>query len=784
MDRRSTRERIGAPLRRVEDRRFLLGPGRFRGRHRRSPGALACVLVRSPHAHARIRGSTCQRHIVLPGVVAVLHRRRHGSRRHRRRCGRSGSIRSRDGTPDGGAAALCARARHRRHVGEPVVAVIADTLLQATDAAERVVVDYEPLPAVTDAPAAQAAGAPQLHAVAPGNVCFRWARGDESAVRGALRRPRTCRDRSRQQSPHRRRRSSRAPRWRTVDPASTSSRSTARPRRRTTSAALVTEQLGIAGERAARHRRPTSAAASATRASSIPRKAIVTWAARRLRRPVRWIGTRAESFVADNQARDHLTHAELALDADGHFLALHVQHLRQSRRLCVDLRRGYPERDLQRAARRRLSHAGDLRRNAPACSPTRRRPMLFAAPAGRRPATCWSGSPTVRPQKLGLDRAEIRRRNLIPPSAMPYKTPIGPTYDCGDFPKLFARALTIADYDGFDARRARAAKRGRLRGIGIACYVEILRRRAFAFRRHARRARSVSTRRRRSASSPTARCAPRSARTITARATPPPLRRYCRRGWACRSSRSRSSRATPISVPYGTGTFGSRSIAVGGIGARSRRRQDRRQGQADRRASAGGVGRRHRVRRRRVHASPAPTVACRSRRSRRAAYVPHNFPLETVEPGLQDTAVYDPPNFAFSNGAHVCELEIDPDTGRIELVGFWAVDDIGTVINPMIVDGQIAWRRRAGLGPGAVRALRLRWRWAARLRLVHGLRDRRAPTTCRHLSPNATKASPARTIRSAPRAAAKSGAIGAPAAVVSAALDALARLASTISTCR
>ena len=105
-------------------------------------------------------------------------------------------------------------------------------------------------------------------------------------------------------------------------------------------------------------------------------------------------------------------------------------------------------------------------------SPTPRRPTPSAAPAGRRPVTSWSGSPIARPRRSGIDRAEIRRRNLIPPEAMPYKTPIGPTYDCGDFPKIFARALALADYDGFAQRRVEAERRGRLRGIGIACYVE------------------------------------------------------------------------------------------------------------------------------------------------------------------------------------------------------------------------------------------------------------------------------------------------------------------------
>jgi aerobic carbon-monoxide dehydrogenase large subunit len=175
---------IGAPLRRVEDRRFLLGHGRFVA-DIALPGALHCVLLRSPHAHARIRKIDVAEASALPGVAAVL----------------TGAdmaadgvapmrplwvIRSRDGTPMAQPPRYALARETVRHVGEPVVAMIADTREQAADAAERVLVDYEALPAVTDVRAAQAVGAPQLHEAAPGNVCFRWARGDEAAVRSAF----------------------------------------------------------------------------------------------------------------------------------------------------------------------------------------------------------------------------------------------------------------------------------------------------------------------------------------------------------------------------------------------------------------------------------------------------------------------------------------------------------------------------------------------------------------------------------------------------------------------
>ncbi|HMJ30815.1 MAG TPA: molybdopterin cofactor-binding domain-containing protein, partial [Xanthobacteraceae bacterium] len=312
---------IGAPLRRVEDRRFLLGRGRFVA-DIELPGALACVLVRSPHAHACIRRVDTSAAKASPGVVAVFtgaDMAADGMAPMRPLW----AVRSRDGAAMAEPPRFALARGTVRHGGEPVVAVIADTLLQATDAAERVEVDYEPLPAVTDARAAQAAGAPQLHQSAPGNVCFRWARGDEAAVRAAF-----------ASAPHvvtidlinnRLVGAAIEPRAAiaTAEPDGsrltlyTSTQAPHHIRRQ------VTEQLGIP-ESALRVISPDVGGGFGYKGKLYPEEGIVAWAARRLGRPVRWVATRAESFVSDNQARDHLTHAKLALDPDGRFLALHV----------------------------------------------------------------------------------------------------------------------------------------------------------------------------------------------------------------------------------------------------------------------------------------------------------------------------------------------------------------------------------------------------------------------------------------------------------------------------
>ena len=378
---------------------------------------------------------------------------------------------------------------------------------------------------------------------------------------------------------------------------------------------------------------------------------------------------RAESFMADNQARDHITHAELALDARGSFPCA----------ACADHRGNLgayvstfgAERSRARSIPALLAgvlpHARDLRggdrrlhqHDADRCLSRRR-----AARSLLRAGTAW---PTAPPPALGLDRAEIRRRNLIPPAAMPYKTPIGPTYDCGDFPKIFARVLGRSDYAGFAKRRAEAArKRGKLRGIGMACYVEssgvapsrfagmLGARVGFyesasirigAGRRGARRARHPQSRpgpchHLRADHCVAARRAGRK-RSRSSRATPAKCRRAPAPSARARSrSAARRSTAPPTRSSPRAKLIAAHLLeaAPGDIDF------------ADGMFTVAGTDRQHRFRGRRAGRLRRPQP-----------------PARNIEPGLQDTAVYDPPNFAFSNGAHVCEIEIDPDTGRIEL---------------------------------------------------------------------------------------------------------------------
>ena len=359
---------------------------------------------------------------------------------------------------------------------------------------------------------------------------------------------------------------------------------------------------------------------------------------------------------------------------------------------------------------------------------------------------------------------------------MPYKTPIGPTYDCGDFPKVFARALDMADYRGFAQRRKHAARAGRLRGIGMACYVEssgvapsrfagMLGARAGFFE-----AASIRVQ-------PDGGIQALLGTHNHGQGHATTLAQILRTRLGVPLGKIEIMEGDTDHVPYGTGTFGSRSIAVGGSALDRAADKIIAKGKLIAahllEAAAGDVG----------FAEGWFGVAGTDRRITfaevaHAAYVPHNFPLESIEPGLQDTAVYDPPSFAFSNGAHVCELEIDPETGATRLVGYWAVDDIGTVINPMIVHGQI----HGGVAQGIGQALLERCAYDADGQLMTGSFMDYALPRADDLPLFVAECDESQPCTHNPLGAkgcGEAGAIAAPAAVVSAALDALSPLGVT-----
>jgi aerobic carbon-monoxide dehydrogenase large subunit len=729
------------------------------------PGELHCVIVRSPHAHAHIRAIDAAPAARMPGIVAVLT----GADMAADGVGRMAplwAVRSADGRPMAEPPRWALARNTVRHVGEPIAAVIAETREQAADAAEAVAIDFAPLPALTDARAALAPGAVQLHEAAPGNVCFRWERGDDAATRqafasaahvvrldlvsnrliGAAIEPRavlaTTGDAGDKltlycatQVPHHIRRA-------------------------------VAEQLGVP-QNSIRLIAPDVGGGFGYKGKHYPEETIVAWAARRLRRSVKWIGTRSECFVSDNQGRDHLTHAQLALDAEGRFLGLRVDTLANIGAYVSTFGAAIP------SAIYSALLAGVYRTPAIHVRSTGIFSNTLPTDAYRgagRPEACYvlERLADQAALQLGIDRAEIRRRNLVSVEAMPYRTPIGPTYDCGNFAKVFERLLLIADYPGFAMRRTTARNNGKHRGFGMALFVE-----------------SSGVAPSRFATSLGARAGFFEAATIRVQpdgSVQAMLGTHNHgQGHATTFAQIIASRlGVPMAqveivegdtdqVPFGTGTFGSRSIAVGGSAL------DR---------AAVNITKGKQIAAHLLEAAPADiqfasgifTVAGTDRSTTlrevaRVAYIPGNYPAD-LEPGLADTAVYDPPAFAWSNGAHACEVEVDPDTGQVDVIGYWSVDDVGTVINPMIVEGQI----HGGIGQGLGQALREHCTYDASGQLLTGsFMDYAIPRAVD--MPNVTseldETQPCTHNPLGAKGCGEAGSIGAPAAIVGGVLDAL-----------
>ena len=682
---------IGASVRRLEDKRFLTGRGNYVS-DRDVPGALHCRFVRSDRAHAEILEIETTAARAAPGVAAVLA----GADMAADGIGSMPclwKIPTRDGTPMA-EPPRWALARDRvRHVGEPVAAVLAESQAAADDAAELVEIRYGSLPAAIgsrDALGAESA----LHEEAPGNVCYVWSRGDEAAVARAL----ESAARTVEIDIYNNRIAGAALEPRaaiaTYDPIA----GTVTLYDTTQAVHLVRRsvagQLGLA-DRQVRVVSPDVGGGFGYKGKHYPEEIAVCWAARRLGRPVRWVGSRSEAFVTDTQARDHRTRARLALDGDGRFLGLRVDTVADLGAYLSTFGAAIP------SAIYSALLAGVYGTPAVCVEVTGVFTNTVPTDAYRgagRPEACYILERLAdrAAAATGVDPIEIRRRNLIPGDAMPYKTPIGPTYDCGDFPRIMERALESAGHDGFAGRRVASEAAGRLRGIGIACFVESSgvapSRLAGAMGARVGFFESAEIRVDREG------CVQALLGTHNhGQGHATTFAQILSTHFGVPLDRVEIVEGDTGAVPFGTGTFGSRSIAVGGSALHRA---------ADRVLEKAGEIAAHML-----EAAPgdiafedgAFSVAGTDRSVTfeavaERAHVPHDFPHETLEPGLVASAFYDPPNFAFSNGAHVVEVEIDPETGTTTIADYRVVDDVGTVINPMIVEGQIHGGLAQGIG--------------------------------------------------------------------------------------
>ncbi len=664
---------VGQGLRRVEDLRLLTGQGRYSG-DIDLPEAAQSVLVRSPYAHADITAMDLSAARAAPGVLGVY----------------SIEDLDADGIPDnpclvplpgkgGSATIIPARpflARQRvRHVGEPVVFIVAETLAAAQDAAELVEIDYDDLPVVTGTDAARAADAPQLWPEAPGNLSLDWEQGDKAATDAAF-----------AQAVHVTRLemvnnrvviNSLEPRgavgiYDAADDSYTLYTGTQGSHRLRT---WLAEQIFKIPADKMRVVTPDVGGGFGMKIFIYPDQILVLWAARRLGRPIRWMSDRSEAFLSDSQGRDHVTQAELALDKEGKFLGLRCSTTAAMGAYLSTFAPFIPTACYAKM----LSglYAIPAIYSEVACVFTNTVPVDAYRGAGR-PEAAYVVERLVdqAAHDLGLAPDEIRRRNFIPPSALPYKTAIGEIYDSGDFQGIMEKAMAGIDWAGLPARRAASAAAGKARGIGMACYVEACG--------------GVGSESSRISLNPDGSVVV-TVGTMTngqGHATA-----YCqiladKLGLAPEQIEIRQGDSND-GLPVAGGTGGSRSLLMGGtaIGNTADLVVERARTQAAEILEAAEADI--------EFAEGTFTIVGTDRQVSLREVAEASY---AQGQGIEETWQLDAASMTYPNGCHICELEVDPDSGIVEIQRYVVFDDFGRLVNPLLVAGQVHGGVAQGLG--------------------------------------------------------------------------------------
>jgi len=682
---------IGAPLRRKEDRRFLTGKGHYTDDINR-PGQTYAYFLRSPHAHARIRGIDKTAAEAAPGVLAVL------TGEDLAADGIGGlicgwMIHSKDGSPMKAGPHPALAQGKVRYVGDHVAVVIAETLNQAKDAAELIEVDYEVLPAIVST--AEARTSPvRVHDDIPANTVFEWELGNKAETEAAF---------------------SRAHHVTRIDLVNNRLIPNAiEPRAAvgeydsgmdtftlyTTSqnphvARLVLSAfVGLAPEHKLRVIAPDVGGGFGSKIFIYAEETVCAWAAKKVGRPVKWTAERSEAFLADAHGRDHVTHAELALDQDGRILGMRVHTTANlgaylsTFSSCVPTYLYAPLLSGQYAIPAIYAEVDGVYTNTA--------PVDAYRGAGRPEATyVVERLVETAARELGMDPAELRRRNFIRPDQYPYQTPVIMTYDCGNYEASLSEALRLVDYENYPRRKAESEARGRLRGIGFSCYIEAcgLAPSAAVGSLGAGVGLWESAKIR---FNPTGNVLVYTGSHSHGQGHETTFAQLIASQLGVPTEQVEVIHGDTEKTPFGMGTYGSRSLAVGGS--------------ALYKAAEKIIAKGRKIAAHLMEAAEADiefkdgkfTVAGTDRSKTIqeiafAAYVPHNFPAG-VEPGLEESAFYDPLNFTFPAGCQICEVEVDPDTGVVEIVNFVAVDDFGKIINPMIVEGQVHGGIAQGIG--------------------------------------------------------------------------------------
>jgi carbon-monoxide dehydrogenase large subunit len=673
---------FGKSVRRVEDDRLLVGQGLFHD-DILIDGQASAVIVRSPHAHAALRGIDVVAAKAAPGVIGIFT----GADAEATGIGHMPcptaailQLQRTDGSPAYIPPRPVLAVTAVKHVGDPVVMVVAETLQQARKAAELLDVEYDMLPSLTDTAMAAEDGAIQVWDDAPRNTCFEWSMGDAAATEAAF---------------------AKADRVTTVELlnnrvvcASIEPRgATGRYDRTSGTYTLNTNcqnvfQLGqvAAGILGADEKKmhvltDDVGGGFGMKGYIYAEQILVLWAAKALGRPVKWYGDRSESFVSDAHGRDHVTHAELAMTKDGDFLGLRVKTVASLG-----------------------AYANQVGPLVPTLLYSRMLPGLYRIPAALAEVTGVFTNTVVTDAYRGAGRPEaayvierlvdkaaremkvsaniLRQRNYIRSADMPYDTAMGLTYDSGDFARNLNDALVAAGQEDVASRRQKAESRGKLLGFGVGTYIEATgadptETAKITFKDDGRVVLDMGT-------------------LGTGQGHPTTFAQFVNEALGIPFDKIDFRQGDNRLLPQGGGTAGSRSLVIGGNAILTT--ADKVRGKA--RTLAAHM----------LEAAEADlefadgtfTIAGTDRSLSimdvaAAAKDPANVP-DGMEPGLDETGDYTYPVPTFPNGAHVCEVEIDRDTGRIAITRYTVVDDFGKVINPMLVAGQVHGGIAQGMG--------------------------------------------------------------------------------------
>ena len=684
---------IGQSLLRREDQRFLTGVGQYTD-DVVMPRQTYAVFLRSPYAHARIKSINLAKANAAPGVVQIfvgadLAEAKVGGLP----CG--WLIHSKDGTPMKEPAHPVLAQGKVRHVGDQVAMVVAESSLEAKDACELIEVEYEELTPVIDITKADGF-ASAVHDEVTDNVCYDWGHGDKAAVDAAFAKahhvtrldfannrliPNAMEPRAANAV------------YTRHDESYTLYVSNQNPHvERLLMCAFV---LGLP-ESKVRVIAPDVGGGFGSKIFLYAEETAMVWASKRVGRPIKWTAERSESFLTDAHGRDHSSTAELAMDAQGNFLALRVKTIANMGAYLSTFASSVPT----------ILYATLLagQYKTPAIYAEVKAVFTNTAPvdayrgAGRPEATYLvERIVETAAREMKMDPVALRRQNFI--TQFPYATPVGLTYDTGDFNAHLDKGMKIADVAGFPARKAASAAKGKLRGMGYSCYIEAcglapsniagaLGARAGLFEAGEVRVHPTGTVTVFTGSHSHGQGHETTFAQIVAAKLGIPVENV------------EIVHGDTGRVPFGMGTYGSRSLSVGGtaivkavdkIIAKGKKIAAHLLEAADTDIEFENGEFRVAGTDKKV---PFGTVSL-------TAYVPHNYPLDKLEPGLNENAFYDPTNFTYPAGTHICEVEVDPETGKTTVCSFIAVDDFGNIVNPMIVSGQV----HGGIAQGVGQAL-------------------------------------------------------------------------------